>query len=259
MDILRNYLHELKTRYYQAFTNCCVPIVMERPIISLTFDDVPVSALVNGVPILNRYNYKSTFYVATGLSDIENHSHNPTERIYLNPVDILELHNNGHDIACHTYSHYSLLSGTPEELEQDAIINTKRLSSILQSLPVEHFSYPYGQVSFKAKKLLSRHYKTMRSSRPGINTNTSDLYLLRAESIYNPTFSKKHIQQLIKSTERDGGWLIFYTHGVTGDPDAYSCTPEQFEWVTNQCRNSSAWILPISDAYQHVISACSLP
>lgn len=257
MSNLKHFYRESKTRYYQSFINNRVPIKLERPIISITFDDTPRTALENGVPILDSHNIKATFYIAAGLSnDSINEPSNEIikHEVYLYPNDILKLHHSGHNIACHTYSHYMLDTGSAEELERDARKNVRELKSILGPVSIEHFSYPFGQVNFKTKKLLSKYYKSMRSSQPGINLSPTDLYLLRATNIYNPTFNKAHIKQLINTAEQYGGWLIFYTHGVESSPDDYSCTPMQFEWLIKQCVKSTAQILPISEAYNAILS-----
>jgi peptidoglycan/xylan/chitin deacetylase (PgdA/CDA1 family) len=161
----------------------------------------------------------------------------------------------GHDIGCHTFSHYRLDQGSAEEMERDAVRNIRALEQILDGKRIEHFSYPFGQISFQAKRLLSGHYKTMRSSRPGINLARSDLYLLRAASIYAPSFDIEAIDSLIKRTVRRGGWLIFYTHGVDENPDSYSCTPEQLNRVIDRSKVSGARILPVSDAFETINQA----
>ena len=254
---LKQLLCESKTRYLQSFTHKSMKKNMKQPIISITFDDVPRSAFVNAVPILDKHNIKATFYVAMGLSeknsDNKEKAHNESIT-YLHPEDILDLDRNGHNIACHTYSHYMLSSGTSQGLAKDAHKNADSLRQLLGTNKIEHFSYPFGQVNFSVKKMLAKNYETMRSSRPGINQNKADLNLLRATSIYNPEFDKNAIKQIIDKTITHQGWLIFYTHGVEENPDNYSCTPEQFEWVIQECTKSAAKILSISDAYSYIKS-----
>lgn len=251
MPAIKDFLREAKTRFYQSFVNNPVRIKPEQAIISMSFDDVPHSALENGVPILDRHSIKATFYIASGLSRLS-----PTGETrdmpesYISDAEVKELDQAGHDIACHTYSHYRLEEGSARAMERDSMRNTATLGSLLGGKKIEHFSYPFGQVSFAAKRLLSRHYKTMRSSRPGINSNLSDLYLLRAISIYNPTFNRGSIQSAIDTVVANGGWLIFYTHGVDESPDAYSCTPEQLDWVLARSMESGARMLPVSTAYE---------
>lgn len=254
MSLLLKALQEIKTRVYQSFINDTRKIKLNQAIISVTFDDVPYSALKNGLAILDKHSIKATFYIATGLASPEDLIDSETDSAerFLNRSNVEQLHQSGHDIACHTYSHYRLDQGSAEEMERDAEQNINTLSSWIEGKPIQHFSYPFGLVSFKAKKLLSKHYKTMRSSRPGINTDPSDLYLLRATSIYNPSFNRSSMAELISTTVRQGGWLVLYTHGVDGNPGAYDCTPEQLDWVLGQAVNSGARILPIADAYDIV-------
>jgi len=249
---LKHFLRESRTRYYQSFVNKPVQINMERSIVSFTFDDVPRTAVINGQPILDSHNIKATFYVAMGLS--QTNSDEPDDEAYFTSDDVLQLHDKGHDIACHTYSHYALDNGNADDLALDAEKNVESLNAIIEPDSIKHFSYPFGQVNFKTKKLLSKKYRTMRSSRPGINLGLTDLYLLRATSIYSPTFDKKNIKLIIEKNRRYGGWLIFYTHGVADKPDNYSCTPDQLEWVIQQCEKSNAEILPIAGAYTKIIS-----
>ena len=201
---LKCFLQESKTIYLQSLYNKRVPIRMERPIISITFDDVPRTVITNGVPILDSFNVKATFYTAMGLSDQctnESIESNKSREVYLSYGDILELNRCGHDISCHTYSHYMLDKGTAQGLARDAQRNVRELCELLNCASIDHFSYPFGQVGFNVKRLLANNYKTMRSSRPGINQLTTDLYLLRAISIYNPTFDKKAIKLIIKKVE----------------------------------------------------------
>jgi peptidoglycan/xylan/chitin deacetylase (PgdA/CDA1 family) len=43
-------------------------VAPRRPIVSFTFDDVPVSALANGATILEKHGVRGTFYVAGGIA-----------------------------------------------------------------------------------------------------------------------------------------------------------------------------------------------
>lgn len=250
---IKNILQESKTRYLQAFENKTVSIDTDRPIISITFDDVPCSAMTHGVPILDKYDIKATFYVAMGLARQYVRSMDVQES-FIRPEDIHKLSLCGHDIACHTYSHYELGKGTAQGMALDAKKNVQQLCELLGVRSIEHFSYPFGQVTFNVKRLLGESYKSMRSSRTGINKVSVDMYLLRAISVYSHTFDKKRLMQAIDKVVVSGGWLIFYTHGVTENPDAYSCTPEQFDWLIEQCALSRAEVLTVSEAYAAIAS-----
>lgn len=251
---LRPYVKESKTRFYQLMYAKRVPLRLDRGVISISFDDVPMSAYLNAVPLLDAYGLKATFYVAVGLGENQVQSADGNSGEFISPREIKSLHKTGHEIGCHTYSHYPLKEGNAKELLADAKRNVSRLKGVLGDVPVEHFSYPFGHVSLKAKKLLSERYKTMRSSQPGVNQGSVDMRLLRSVSIYNPSFSKEKLMDVIQKTEAARGWLILYTHGVEQEPDNYGCTPEQFEWVLGQCAKSQANVMPVRDAYEFIIS-----
>lgn len=253
--MIKKIIREAKTTFYQSFANHRVPIKLTNAIISFTFDDVPRTAFINGLPLLEKYDVKATFYVSVGLSELKNSSECIPSEEYLQSNDLLELKQKNHHLACHTYSHYRLTDGDAKGLYQDARKNIGCMQAILGGSLIEHFSYPFGQVNFEEKRLLAQQYKTMRSSRPGLNSGATDLHLLRATSIYSPSFDKAEIKNVIKKAVDVGGWLIFYTHGIEESPDAFGCTPEQFEWVLQECVASGAEICPIDSAYKKIIGS----
>ena len=251
----RAVLRELKTHFYQLFNARRIPLKIKKGIISITFDDVPQSAVVNAVPVLEKYGLKATFYVAVGLGEDEAVMAQNAADTFVTPDEIKNLHKAGHEIACHTYSHYRLDKGDADGLYADAVKNVSRLKNILGDVAVKHFSYPFGNVDFASKKLLAQQYKSMRSSRPGLNSRVVDMHLLRATSIYNPSFDKEALIEIIRKTEQQRGWLILYTHGVDAQADDYGCTIEQFNWLVEQCVKSSATIMPVGQAYESIMTS----
>jgi peptidoglycan/xylan/chitin deacetylase (PgdA/CDA1 family) len=254
MDSGRLGLRQLKTDYLRLFATRKIDIALQQAVISFTFDDVPRSAYQNGLPVLNSHGVKATFYVAGGLSG-SSATANPEpggNGQYLGPDDILDLHRRGHEIACHTYSHYRLDTGSAEGLAADARKNVMALEALHGAIRVEHFSYPFGQVSFRLKRLLSPAYRTMRSSRSGVNGAGTDLNLLLAMSIYDSTFDRKRLVATIEHAVCTGGWLVFYTHGVSTTPGKYDCTPEQLSWVLEQCSRHGAKLLPVAAACDRI-------
>lgn len=235
---------DIKTRFLRSFAARRVDIALDAPVASITFDDVPRSAYDNGLPVLDRFGVRATFYVAMGLTD----EAAAGEGLHLSRDQIVDLHRRGHEIGCHTYSHYRLDAGSARGLVADADRNVAALRGLLGDVPVRNFSYPFGQVNFELKRRLTDRYQTMRSSRPGVNARATDLSLLLATSIYDGRFSTEAMNEVIAQARREGGWLVFYTHGVSAAPGAYDCTPEQLAWVIERCLESGFRLLPIADA-----------
>jgi peptidoglycan/xylan/chitin deacetylase (PgdA/CDA1 family) len=68
--------------------------------VSFTFDDAPKSAAAVAAPILDAYRARATFYVAGGLVDKWSGHWDG-----ISADEIVALHSEGHEIACHTFSH----------------------------------------------------------------------------------------------------------------------------------------------------------
>jgi peptidoglycan/xylan/chitin deacetylase (PgdA/CDA1 family) len=219
-----------------------VTLSPDRRIVSLTFDDVPHSALANATPVLDEYGMRATFYVAPGMT--------PLTGPVLGDADIRLLADRGHHIGCHTLTHYSLARGTADGLYRDAVAGKEAVDRLLGGHPTEHFSYPYGAVSVRAKALLQGVFATMRTSSPGINVGRADLSYLRAEPLYDlgAGLDLDRVRQRLRSLERGGGWLIFYTHGVRDDPGRYDTSCEDFRRVAELVRQADATVMPVADA-----------
>ena len=71
-----------------------------QPMVSFTFDDIPLSAATVGAPMLEQAGGRGTFYVAGSLV---NQPNNHCEGI--DPDGIIKLRRSGHEIGCHTFSH----------------------------------------------------------------------------------------------------------------------------------------------------------
>jgi len=202
---------------------------LSRPAFSITFDDAHHSAVRAGVPVLLDHHAEATFYVATGLRP---------EDGFLDEADVETLTDHGFDIACHTFSHYSLAGGTAEGLARDAARNRSALEQAVPAGRPRDFCYPFGEVSAAAKRRIGRAYATARSVYPGVNRVGSDLLLLRANPLFSPSVHWESVRRLLAETTEHNGWVIFYTHGVDSDPDQRSCTPEDLDRLLRECRRA---------------------
>lgn len=216
-----------------------------RGIVSFTFDDVPRSAYQNGAPILEAAGARGTFYVAAQLCDPTS-ARDPGD--FLSPAEVVDLHRRGHQIACHTYSHHRLGPGGEAELVEECRSNRTALSAMLGGAAIEDFSFPFGRFSYQAKRALRGEYASLRSTHSGLNVGRADRSLLYSHPMSTPRFEKARIAALLNECDRRRGWLIFYTHGVTDDPDQFSVTPEQFRWVVDLAGQGNLDLLTVADA-----------
>lgn len=224
----------------------------ENAIFSFSFDDVPISAAINGAKILEEVNATGTYYVALGMEKA-NKQMDCNNRCFINDSEIQSLYKSGHDIGCHTYSHLNLRKNRIKNIVLDCDNNTRGLQNILNTTAIEHFAYPFGMVSPGSKKELGLKYKTLRTTDHGINSGKTDMTHLRAIKLYSNSFDKNVIQATIHEAVKKNAWVIFYSHDICEDPSEWGMKTEEFKWVVKQCAESVGEILNVSQAYNKIV------
>lgn len=246
MSWWRLALREGKTRWLQGRHRRPVRVILDRPIVSIAFDDVPISAFHNGVPLLESYAIRATFYVCLGLKT----EGRPTTYLGVNEID--ELHRRGHEIGCHTLTHCRLSQCNGVTFQADARRNREWLQRVLGQGWPRSFAFPFGELSFETKKGLAPYYRSLRSNRPGVNSGIADLNCLRAVSLKRDTCSPVQLTRWLDLAERSNGWLIVYSHGVSSQPGQSDIHPETLSWLLGECRHRGLPIMPVWRAAEQV-------
>src|SRR3984957_18148624 len=144
------------------------------PMVSFTFDDIPKSAAAVGAPMLEEYGARGTFYVSGGLTDQWS-----GHWIGASADDIVGLHRNGHEVACHTFSHLRTSDLDATAMTAEMKNNRRFLLALDPSIKLENFAYPYGFGSVSRKRQLGKTFRSSRGILPGVNSGTIDLHFLR--------------------------------------------------------------------------------
>jgi len=218
---------------------------IERPIVSFSFDDCPKSVIENAIKPLAQENWRSTVYIAMGLCGTTNHL-----GLHMNADDVKSLHENGHEIADHTFNH---IDATQHSLK-DFIADIERNQAALNACditPSQTFAYPYGQATTGVKLALANKFKGSR----GINSRESsediDLNQIRANRLYAGAEFEKLMKQ-IERIKSKPGWFPIFTHDVRENPSQYGCTPEQMQSVIKAVKLSGAQVLTMAEAIEHM-------
>jgi len=190
------------------------------PMVSFTFDDVPKSAATVGAAILEAHDAHGTFYVIG--SQVGTSS--PLWDM-VDGDDIVALHRQGHEIACHTFSHKRACDLDAGTLSAEIARNQQYLRSLDASIRIENFAYPFGYGSFVRKRQLKTVFKSCRSIVPGVNSGSVDLQFLRAMALIDRRIDRDGIERAFDEAQTANGWLIFYTHDVADEPSPYGCSP----------------------------------
>lgn len=220
-----------------------LPMRNNRPMVSFTFDDVPVSACNVGTSILEQHDARGTFYIAgagcgkTGpvglLASIEQ-----IRTVWLR----------GHEIGCQTYLHSAVSRLGRSELEMECLRNQSTLKMIDEKIEVRNFAYPYGDLSFGARRYLEMQYDSCRSVDHGINYRAADLGSLKSWALESSSIDRKKIATLIADTIRTRGWLIFVSHDVTDQPSKYGVDPELLAFAVQVGRQSGCQLVTVDEA-----------
>lgn len=198
-----------------------VRLALERPMVTFSFDDAPVTATEAGAALLEARGLRGTFYVSAGLAGREG----PMGR-YAGADDARRLAAAGHEIACHTFSHLDCGKAGAAQIAMDVARNGEALAA--WGINPMNFAYPYGDVSLQAKQTLGGRYATLRALHKGVVTDGCDANQLPAVGVEGPDGEALALRWLERA-EAEAGWLILYTHDVAERPSEWGCTPAALE------------------------------
>lgn len=214
---------------------------LERPLVSFTFDDCPVSAIENGVKPLENEGWKSTIYVAGSLLGQTNH-----HGLQISARDIQILQEGGHEIGGHTWSHIDAQAIDPLAFIYDIDRNQTYMSGL--GLPAfRTFAYPYGQTQPGLKRMLETRFEGMRGIAPGIHKSVVDLNQIMSM----PLFSGQCLEaahKVISNLATRPAWVTFFTHDICDDHSPWGCTPAEFASIIKAVKDSGADVLPVDQA-----------
>ena len=220
------------------------PIRPERGVLSLSFDDIPVTAWTEAGPILAEQGIKATYYVCGGLAGGQNMGLPQFE-----PEHLQALHAAGHEVGCHTYEHVSTLTLTPAELDASLARNAAWVDAVLGGYEMTTFAYPFGDCALGAKAVIDRRFLCGRGVRDGINAGRADRNLLQAIGLESRRLPGYDLEKLTQDCAASGGWLIAYGHDVSDAPTPYGCRPEDLDRLIRLARAAELDIQPVAAAW----------
>jgi peptidoglycan/xylan/chitin deacetylase (PgdA/CDA1 family) len=214
-----------------------------RPIVSFTFDDIDETAFSNGATVLESNGIYGTFYVAGGLCGTR------YERWQLATADCIGvLHEWGHEIACHSYSHPDIQTLRRHKIDEELRANRSFFTKLNSNIRLDNFAYPYGSVGLSQKMFVQDRFLSCRGGRPGINAGRIDLGQLLAMQLYDTALDSEAVEKLIQDVTRRNGWLIFYTHDVAEAPSEHGCSPALLDHAAMVASASGCACLTVRDA-----------
>jgi hypothetical protein len=222
-----------------------------RAAISLSFDDARPSQVDAGLPILDQYGVRTTFYLSP--SDV-------LERLdaWRNAVRA------GHEMGNHTMTHpcsgnypwsrsNALEDYTLERMEHELLDANAFIQQALGMMP-STFAYCCGQKFVGRGKslhstvpLVARHFVAGRGFRDESVNDPAFVDLAQASGVDADAMPFETLRAWIDRSLEEGGWLIFASHDV-GDFPRQAMRLDVLDAVCAYCRdpNKGIWIDTVS-------------
>ncbi|WP_181313943.1 polysaccharide deacetylase family protein [Phreatobacter cathodiphilus] len=218
-------------------------IHLDRPVVSITFDDFPRTADTPGARILEDHGARGTFYPASGLFGLTN-----SRWTVAGAETVADLHRRGHEIGLHGHAHRPANLLDPAAFAADLAANRAALRRIVPGLVRENYAYPYGQCGVRQKKRLSASVRSSRSVQPGINAGRTDLDFLKSVEISARGLTENNLDRWLDRAEAASGWLVLFTHDVSEAPSLYGTTPRVLARIVSRALERGFAVLPVAAA-----------
>lgn len=241
---------------------------LNRPLVSITFDDGTGDIWNNAVPLLQDKGFKTTQYVVSSFVGTDG---------FLSVNNLVDMNNAGHELASHSATHPSLPGLSTTNLQNETSVAQTTLRSrfpncyldnmFLVEQCFDQFAYPYGDVNQAVLSQTKLTYRSSRGTNDGLNTlnlnyvpTTPPLsmqakYRLHAQIVLNPTVGGGGVDELngwLATATASKTWLILLYHRVNSLPDAYGLTPAQFSEHLDAIAGSGVCVTPVHDALNEV-------
>lgn len=155
---------------------------LDRPLLSLTFDDADETVYTNAMPLLARRGIRACIYVVPTYVDRGESFRDRKPRPIMTWDQIKGWIDEGHEVGSHTYTHANCPRCVRERLEQEAVWSRNAIQERL-GIKVAHFAYPWGQHDATTEAILrdTGCFASIAATQRGAMENGSNPYCLRRD------------------------------------------------------------------------------
>ena len=223
--------------------NQYTPVGFSTAMISLTFDDGWASIYENGLPLLEKYNMKSTQYLVSDKLNTPD---------YMTNAMVKQFIKNGHEVGSHTKTHADLTSLTSSNRRIELRQSQNRLKNLFGRNSANNFASPYGRYNATVIKDIKKYYKSHRSVDTGYNTKDNfDPYNILVQNIETDT-TPAEVASWVARAKQEKSWLVLVYHTVNNSTslDDYAVTPANLEAELQIIQNSGVPVKTINQALE---------
>lgn len=243
----RSLKGKLRRRWSRLVVRRPLTTRIDRPMVSFSFDDAPVTAVETGAAILEAAGARGVFYVCAGLDG----QAGPMGR-YADRDAYARLAAAGHEIGCHTFSHLDCGKADEAAIRADVARNGAALKAA--GIETRTFAYPYGDVSPQAKAALGEGFLGLRALHPGLVQAGADLNQLPAISLEGADGEARSAAWIDRALA-DKAWVILYTHDVADPASEWGCTPGALQRLVARAQAGGAEIVTVAGALERLGAA----
>ena len=152
----------------------------EQPIV-LTFDDGFADFYTEALPVLKKYGFVATLYVATGYVNSTScwlQRERETTRLMLTWDQLAEISASGIECGAHSH-HHPRLDVLSQSTAQDEIVQSKSLLEHHLAQEISSFAYPYGSYTATLERQIREAgYTSACAVKHGLSSEKSDPFAL---------------------------------------------------------------------------------
>jgi peptidoglycan/xylan/chitin deacetylase (PgdA/CDA1 family) len=193
--------------------------VPERPVV-LTFDDGFGDFFAEAFPVLKRYGFVATLYVATafvnGTSHWLQHLGEGTRRM-LTWQQLAEIRSSGIECGAHSHSHPQL-DTLPCKAVRDEIVQSKRILEDHLGQDISSFAYPFGYYTARVQWLVQEAgYTSACAVRHALSSETDDPFSL-ARFMVRPDSNTEEFAALLTGRSSSLGTATYQAYARVRTP-----------------------------------------
>lgn len=240
----RDLLSKVRRRTTQWRAGNAADLAFEQPILSIAFDDFPVTAATTGARVLESHGARGTFYAAAGLAN----TIGPCGRNF-GAADLARLTAAGHEIGCHTFDHGDCAQRDVFDTLRALAKNRDALNEMGVREPSRSLAYPYGETTAKLKDNLPPRFFSARGVLPGLNVGRTDLTQLRAYAMFGGGWGVRFRSAMKRAAKRNA-WIIGFTHDIAETPSAWGTSAADLDAMLHYAHSLGFVVLPVTSALE---------
>lgn len=231
----------------------------KRCAVCLTFDDARFSQIDHGIPLLNEFGVKATFYISP-------------ERFVERIDDWKQAVQDGHEIGNHTMSHpctgnyaFSRDNALEEYTIEDITREIDEANGFIQDhlgVRVKSFAYPCGQKfvgrGHNLKSYIPLVADRFVSGRGWLGESANDPWFCDLSQLLGMESDGKSfddLKALIDGAAEEGRWLILAGHEM-GEPGPQTTLMSTLQLLCAYAGNpeNKIWIATVGDVAAHILN-----